>query len=376
MGNESAKIFVTHKVIGTGGGQGMGPGPAVDFKIVTDPDFSQDPEFDKMAPARVQGPGNVNGADLGADDPSAPPRWVDAFAAWLRANVKPGKSLEETSIRSYAFDLGGFAGWYRGIYGTPFFPSDCNRVDFRSYQRECEKNHVRPASWNRRMVALRKLSQWALSQGWIQEDAARDLTRMEQVDLAPRWLIEKDRRLFVRQLEADINTARTDLQRQQAIRDRAICELMLSAGLRESEVTHLQIGDITLNARSGKVLVYDSKRHLTGDIPLAPQLRAALKAWMEIFPGKEADPLFPGDDEGHLSRRTVQRIVADVAKRARIEGQVTPHRLRHTFIHLVERKFGLVFANKLARHKRLTTTLRYCTPSLDEMQSVVDEIEL
>jgi integrase/recombinase XerD len=346
-------------------------------QVSHDPDFSQDPEFDKMAQARCLVTGCEMSAEMGADDPSSPPRWINDFAAWLRSMVKPGKTLEDNSIHSYAFDLGIYSRWYREIYGSPFHPSDCNRVDFRSFQRECEKQHIRPATWNRRMVALRKLSQWALSLGLIQEDAARDLTRMDQVDLAPRWLLEKDRRLFVRQLEADLNTARTDLQRQQAIRDRAICQLMLTAGLRESEVTHLQIGDITLNPRSGRVLVYDSKRHLTGDVPLAPQLRAALKAWVEIIPGKEVQQhLFPGDDEGNLSRRTVQRVVAEVSRRAQLDAPVTPHRLRHTFIHLVERKFGLVFANKLARHKRLTTTLRYCTPSMDEMQSVVDDIEL
>jgi site-specific recombinase XerD len=87
--------------------------------------------------------------------------------------------------------------------------------------------------------------------------------------------------------------------------------------------------------------------------------------------------VFPGEDgAAHLSRRTIQRVVAEVGKRAGIEEEVTPHRLRHTCCHLVERKYGLSVANRLMRHKSMATTMRYAMPSMGELQAAVDEIEI
>jgi integrase/recombinase XerD len=347
------------------------------FSDMTVIKISREPAIDKIAPARVQGPGSETGAEMGAEGSSAP-EWISQFADWLRISSKPGKTLEESSIQSYCFDLGHYSHWYFETTLLSFHPSDCNRVDFRGYQKACEHQHVAPATWNRRMTALKKLSRWAQAMGWIHEDAARDLTRMEMAQLAPHWLTESDRRRFVRQLETDINRATTPWQCLTALRNRAICLLMLNSGLRESEVIHLRCDDITIRERSGEGLIYDSKRAITGSVPLSVELRRAMVEYMRDNPGRSGTAyVFPGDDgEDHLCRRTIQRVVAEVGKRAGIEEDVTPHRLRHTCCHLVERAKGLTMANRLMRHKSMSTTMRYAMPSMDELQAAVDEIEI
>lgn len=302
--------------------------------------------------------------------------WMNDFGQWLRENVKPGKSIEDSSIAAYGFDIGQYANWYRGVYGEEFHPSKCNRVDFRSFQKFCEEQHVKPATWNRRKVALSKLSAWAQAKGWILEDAARDLVKMNQVMLAPKWMADKDHRKFVRQLEADVNAAKTETQIDEAVRNRAMCMLMLAAGLRVSEVVNLRWGDLETRDRSGKAVIYNSKRMITGEVPLAIELRKALVEWDKLHDKFSQSYIFPGEVKDQpLDRRSVERVVEGVSKRAGLED-VTPHTLRHTCCHLVERKYGLVVANKLMRHKSLSTTMRYATPSMDELQAAVDGIEI
>ena len=97
--------------------------------------------------------------------------------------------------------------------------------------------------------------------------------------------------------------------------------------------------------------------------------------------GLGAGPLFPGDNGGRLTARAAEAAVSRLARAAGLT--VTPHQLRHTFCHeLVERgKVPLDRVALLAGHTtasgrpRVETTVRYTTPSQEELERAVGAIE-
>ncbi|MEK6816685.1 MAG: tyrosine-type recombinase/integrase [Nanoarchaeota archaeon] len=132
-------------------------------------------------------------------------------------------------------------------------------------------------------------------------------------------------------------------------------ELIYSAGLRVSEAVALKAGDIEPERGIGWV------RHGKGnkDRPFIIAKCISEKVW-GLINGKDADAfLFPGRN-GHLTVRSVQEIIKDVAGKAGIRKRVHPHTLRHSFAtHLIEDGYDIVSVQPLLGHSSAKTTLIY-----------------
>lgn len=137
-------------------------------------------------------------------------------------------------------------------------------------------------------------------------------------------------------------------------RDSAIVHVLAFAGLRVSEVCHLQIEDIefetnVLHVRSGKG---DKDR----EVILEDRTRAAIDRYLtdRTLAGESSVRLFP------VGPVTVERIVRRAAGVAGIPRRVTPHMLRHTLATaLLSRGCDIRYIQKLLGHASVATTQIY-----------------
>jgi integrase len=115
---------------------------------------------------------------------------------------------------------------------------------------------------------------------------------------------------------------------------------------------------------------------------LVEEVRDALKVWLglyEITADFGASWLFLNKNAEPMGVNAVQEMVAGAAQKCGI-GHVTPHMLRHTFCHrtlsnLVRKGAGdkaLITVAKMAGHSRLDVTMRYVTPSDEEMLALLE----
>jgi integrase/recombinase XerD len=141
---------------------------------------------------------------------------------------------------------------------------------------------------------------------------------------------------------------------QESPRDSAIVHVLAFAGLRVSEVCHLELEDIEferniLHVRSGKG---DKDR----EVIVEDRSRAAIDRYLAIR-GSGASPerrLFP------VGPVTVERIVRRAAATAKIPRRVTPHMLRHTLATaLLSRGCDIRYIQKLLGHASVATTQIY-----------------
>lgn len=144
-------------------------------------------------------------------------------------------------------------------------------------------------------------------------------------------------------------------------RNRAILLLLYSGGLRVSELCALKWKNLRQRGESGQVTVL-GKGQKTRTVLLPAgifhelcQLRGDNGTDDPVFCSRE------GDDEGqHLDRTQVFRIVARAAKRAGIEGKVSPHWLRHAHAsHSLERGAPIHLVQQTLGHTSVATTSRY-----------------
>lgn len=137
-------------------------------------------------------------------------------------------------------------------------------------------------------------------------------------------------------------------------RDSAIVHVLAFAGLRVSEVCHLQLEDIEfetniLHVRSGKG---DKDR----EVILEDRTRAAIDRYLtdRTLAGESSVRLFP------VGPVTVERIIRRAAGAAAIPRRVTPHMLRHTLATaLLSRGCDIRYIQKLLGHASVATTQIY-----------------
>jgi integrase/recombinase XerC len=141
-------------------------------------------------------------------------------------------------------------------------------------------------------------------------------------------------------------------------RDWAVLLLLYGAGLRISEAMGLT-GDIL---PMGDTLRVTGKRGKTRVVPLLPQVRDAITAYLAVcpFPAEPGEPLFRGARGGPLSPALVRRAVQGARGRLGLSDRTTPHALRHSFAtHLLGRGADLRSLQELLGHASLSSTQVY-----------------
>src|SRR5690606_39273266 len=152
------------------------------------------------------------------------------------------------------------------------------------------------------------------------------------------------------------------------------------AGLRRAELVHLDVGDVSMTAHGGSIVVRHGKGGRTRTIPIAPLLRerlnqhrnrriAQLRAADGVGLSYDAEPLFVGRTGRRLGEDGVNKLVAGLAERAHVE--VTPHVLRHTFAtQLREAEVDQRVISSLLGHSGGITS-RYTAVSYEEMEDAM-----
>jgi integrase/recombinase XerC len=143
-----------------------------------------------------------------------------------------------------------------------------------------------------------------------------------------------------------------------AARDWAVLLLLYGAGLRVGEALGLTGAILPL----GEVAAVTGKRDKTRMVPILPQVREAVDAYVALcpYPADRDRPLFRGSRGGPLNPAIVRRSVRAARARLGLGDRTTPHALRHSFAsHLLARGADLRSLQELLGHASLSSTQVY-----------------
>jgi integrase/recombinase XerD len=287
--------------------------------------------------------------------------WIADFREHL---VLQGRSAN--TIDAYPRDIDLYSRWFAEKNGHPFTPAELCGPDLREYRAHLLKDEqVSPATWNRKRASLKVFTVFCQHANLVDGDPMQGVEPVEVQDLPPYWLSPEDFRCLRRQMDVQVNAARTPIKRAQAIRNRAMAALILYAGVRPGEVVNLAVSSLLVKERSGAVKIRAGKGEKFAEIPLGDEARKAMAAWLDIHPGGQL--AFP------ITRRQLERELKKLADSAGIE-EFHAHRLRHTFVRrlLVEKNQPAHRVQDLARHASFKTTKRYAQDGWDDLAAAVE----
>ncbi|MEO5576385.1 MAG: tyrosine-type recombinase/integrase [Gaiellaceae bacterium] len=257
-------------------------------------------------------------------------------------------ALAESTRRAYASDLRGFEGWLapRGL--------DVEDVDVRvlvGYASELgrARNGLAPATIARKLAAVRSFLRFTLGP-----------TRVPDVSLAPKRpqrLPEAPKRAEIEEL---IDSVGGD--GPLGLRNRALVELVYSAGLRSAEAVGLDLADVDFEQELVHVRGKGGKERV---VPLGEEAAYVVARYLrqvrpELARGAN-DALFLSVRGKRLDTSTLRRLLPH------------PHRLRHSFAtHLLEGGADLRTIQELLGHSSLSTTQVYSHVDARRLRKVYD----
>jgi len=159
------------------------------------------------------------------------------------------------------------------------------------------------------------------------------------------------------------------------IRARALLTTTYAAGLRLSEVCHLQLSDIESSPERMCLKVRQGKGGKDRYTLLSPRLLETLRLYWRV--SRPRHWLFPnGTGHGPFYDKTAQRIYHAARQAAGIPLGGGIHSLRHAFAtHLLEQKVDIRLIQVLLGHKKLETTALYAQVATDILREVVSPLE-
>jgi integrase/recombinase XerD len=227
------------------------------------------------------------------------------------------------------------------------------------------------ASIARMLAAVRGLHKYLMSENQVAQDVASSIKPPKASRRLPKAISVAE---IERLLEAAGPAAEAaDAVASVRVRDRALLELLYATGARVSEVVNLDLDDLidpTLVRLFGK----GSKERI---VPVGGYAQRALQAYLvRIRPGlvtlgKGTPALFLNQRGGRLSRQSAWQIISDAASAADLQGEISPHTLRHSFAtHLLEGGADVRVVQELLGHSSVATTQIYTLVTVDRLREI------
>jgi integrase/recombinase XerD len=269
-------------------------------------------------------------------------RFLDA--AWLE------QALSDHTLSAYRNDLHGFARWLIGRHGALL---GAGREVLLAYIAARASGGASSRTMARLLSSLRKFYRYQMREGRIDEDPSARIESPRLGRPLPKSLSEA---------EVELLLAAPDLETSLGWRDRTMLELLYASGLRVSELVSLRCAQINLRQGVVQVIGKGSKERLVplGEEALDWVLRYSRDVRPGLLRGRTSDFLFPGRNDGPMTRHAFWHRLKTHAVRAGIRSTLSPHTLRHAFAtHLVNHGADLRVVQMLLGHSDLSTTQIY-----------------
>ena len=188
----------------------------------------------------------------------------------------------------------------------------------------------------RKIASLRTFYKYLYRERKVDSNPAMSLTNPKRPKSLPKFLTPDE-------VEQILNN--TKIETPAGYRNRTILELLWATGMRISELSGLNFGDLNLEHNEirvfGKgskeriILVTDrAKNYLERYIESA---RALIPKGFPVPPENEDSPVFINNTGYRLQTRTVRNVINEVVEKINLPKHVTPHVFRHSFAtHLIE----------------------------------------
>ena len=269
------------------------------------------------------------------------------FETYLRLE----KSLSDNSVEAYLNDIYKLEKYFKEA-SIDISPANVTYSDLKGFLTWYGSNNTNTRTQSRVLSGIRAFFRYLLIEGEIDENPASLIE-------SPKIGLKLPEVLSVSEIDRIISEI--DLSKPEGHRNKAIIETLYGCGLRVSELVNLRLTDIHYKEEFVVVTGKGNKQRLV------PVSQKALKE-IDIYKHdrnrlpviKDQNILFLNRRGGHLTRAMIFTIIKDLATRAGIRKNISPHTFRHSFAtHMIEAGADLRAVQEMLGHESILTTEIY-----------------
>lgn len=271
---------------------------------------------------------------------------IELFESFL----KNEKKASANTLSSYMRDIHQFAAYQESNGGSPI--SEASEEELAEYIEHLRQGGKSVATVSRNIASLKNLYSYLTLNRMIERNPSTKLVPEKSTQKLPQILSNK---------EVELLLAQPECIDAKGYRDRAMLELLYATGIRVTELIDLNISDINLSEGVIRCHSRDKERY----IPMYPKAVKALADYLELvrpqmiaMPDEEA--LFVNVGGERMSRQGFWKLIKHYQKKAKIDKEITPHTLRHSFAaHLLENGADIHAIQEMLGHADISSTQVY-----------------
>ncbi|MCZ6792819.1 MAG: tyrosine recombinase XerC [Planctomycetota bacterium] len=288
--------------------------------------------------------------EAAANDVPADMDFEKAFVDYLRYE----RNMSPETIRAYEKDLHQFLRFFAQGDGNAVNPVEITPLQVREFLAQLRDKNYQKTTVVRKLATIRSFYKFLMRKGYVKINPMQDIETPKVEKKLPHFLSTEE-------VEKLLNAPQGNTF--QAVRDRAILETLYSTGLRVSELTALNVGDLDFTAEAIKARGKGRRERM---VPVGSFALQAIKRYVEVrsqvprINDEDPDALFLNRFGSRLSSRSIRKILDKYIKITGLNQKTSPHTLRHSFAtHLLNRGANLRMVQELLGHKHLSTTQIY-----------------
>ncbi|MFC5862967.1 tyrosine recombinase XerC [Acidicapsa dinghuensis] len=314
-----------------------------------------------------------------SEAPQIPPSPLQQLVIGYLGVLANERGSSQHTLRAYERELRAFVTHTNETLGREAQPAAIEHMHIRAYLGILYERGLSKTSAARALAAIRSWFKWLARFGHVQQNVASLVATPKLPKHLPRVPSIEQMNQVV-----DSIASTDDSAAAWPARDVVIFELLYGCGIRNAELTGLNLADIHW---ANDAILVRGKGQKQRYVPLGDAAAQAIRAYLSERQARLAAAQRGSNTQpdalllnlhlrgsGRLSTRSVARIVKRIAIQRGLSSDVHPHTLRHAFgTHLLEEGADLRSIQEMLGHERLSTTQRYTQLTAAQLTQVYDK---
>ena len=290
-------------------------------------------------------------------------RYLKDFLIYLEVE----KNFSAHTIRAYNSDILSFLLW---LDTTPIEQTDHTKL--RDYLVFIQRFNYSKTTLSRKIAAIRTFYRFLYREKIIDTNPANSVHAPKKSKSLPKFLTGKE-------IEQILNNIQ--ISTPAGYRNRTILELLYATGMRISELSNLNFGNLNLEENEITVMGKGAKERI---VLVSERAKDFLQKYIMTvrymvaeegsdIEENEDSPVFINKTGYRLQPQSIRTVLNDIVKKIELPKKVTPHVFRHSFAtKLLENGADLRVVQELLGHASISNTQIYTHVSTERLKAVYD----
>ena len=264
------------------------------------------------------------------------------------------KGLSKNTALAYRTDLNTYLSF---LEEKKINYENITHLEITDFLWHLKTSNFKPRSIYRMIESIRQFYKFLIAENYIKTDPTIYLTAPKVPMILPDMLTGEEVTKLLNFVSGTDNLS---------IRNRAMLELLYATGLRVSELISLKFSNIDIEECFVKIFGKGNKERL---VPFGQKAQLYLKRYLRVRKNTKSEFVFLTRLNKPISRIEFWRQLKQIAIKAGIMKNITPHTLRHSFAtHLLTGGADIRFVQEMLGHSSISTTQIYTHISQERLK--------